>query len=138
MYRDLTVQHCETNTLADSAWVDFERDGDKNALAAKQALFFRTIFAPTLAGALERSDDPEQRLVFLGRLESGLKTTHGRPPQPIHSRVETIVLAKSAARRRSGRHRRTLVGRRDGKCLTELGQAPMRLTLWRALHSSSS
>jgi hypothetical protein len=57
-FRGLTVQNYETNILADAAWVDFERDGDKNALAAKHSLFFRTIFAPTLAGALERNDDP--------------------------------------------------------------------------------
>jgi hypothetical protein len=72
-FRELTVQHCEANTLEDSAWADFERDGDKDALATKHALFFSTIFAPTLAGALERSADPERRLAFLARLESGLK-----------------------------------------------------------------
>jgi hypothetical protein len=69
----------------------------KDVLAAKHALFFRTIFAPTLAGALERSDDAERRLAFLARLESGLKRRLADRPQPIHSRVETIVLAKSAA-----------------------------------------
>ena len=97
-FRQLAVQHCETNTLEDSAWADFERDGDKDALATKHALFFRAIFAPTLAGALERGDDPERRLAFLARLESGLKRRLADRPQPIHSRVETIVLAKSAAR----------------------------------------
>jgi hypothetical protein len=88
----------QTNTLPDGAWADFERDGDKDALATKHALFFRTIFAPTLAGALERNDDVERRLAFLARLESGLKRRLADRPQPIHSRVETIVLAKSAAR----------------------------------------
>jgi hypothetical protein len=28
-FRELAVQHCEANTLEDSAWTDFERDGDK-------------------------------------------------------------------------------------------------------------
>jgi hypothetical protein len=97
-FRELAVQHCETNMLEDSAWTDFERDGDKDALAGKHALFFRTIFAPTLAGALERSDDAERRLAFLARLESGLKRRLADRPQPIHSRVETIVLTKSEAR----------------------------------------
>jgi hypothetical protein len=97
-FRELTVQHCETNTLEDSAWADFERDGDKDALAGKHALFFRTIFAPTLAGALERGDDAERRLAFLARLESGLKRRLADQPQPIRSRVETIVLAKRAVR----------------------------------------
>jgi hypothetical protein len=102
VFRGLTVQHCETNTLADAAWADFERDGDKDALAAKHALFFRTIFAPTLAGALERNDTVERRLAFHTRLESGLRRRLADRPQPIHSRVETIVLAKSDEATTSG------------------------------------
>jgi hypothetical protein len=94
-YRGLTVQHSERNTLPDAAWADFERDGDENALATKQALFFRTIFAPTLAGALERSDDAERRLAFFDSLESGLRRRLAEQPRPIHSSAETLVLAKS-------------------------------------------
>jgi hypothetical protein len=91
----LTVEHCETNILPDAAWADFERDGDKEALATKHALFFRTIFAPTLAGALKRGADPKRRLAFLAQLESGLRRRLADRPQPIHSRVVTLVLAKS-------------------------------------------
>jgi hypothetical protein len=83
--------------LPDVAWADFERDGDKDALAAKHALFFRTVFAPTLAGALERNDDATRRLAFFDRLESGLRRRLADEPQPIQSRVEIIVLAKSDA-----------------------------------------
>ena len=64
-------------------------------MARKHSLFFRTIFAPTLAGALEHGDDPNRRLAFLARLESGLRQRLGDQPQPIHSSVVTLVLAKN-------------------------------------------
>jgi hypothetical protein len=93
-FRGLTVQRFETNILADGAWADFEQDGDENALATRHSLFFRTIFAPTLAGALERNDNAERRLAFFDRLESGLRRRLAEQPRPIHSRVATIVLVK--------------------------------------------
>jgi SAM dependent carboxyl methyltransferase len=55
-HQGLTVQQCDTDILPDAAWAAFEENGDTEALATKHGLFFRTIFAPTLAGALERAD----------------------------------------------------------------------------------
>ena len=94
-FRDLKVEHCETNVLADAAWADYERDGIIEALANKQALFFRVVFAPTLAGALAANVDAERLRTFSNRLESGLKRRLASQPRPINSLVETIVLAKS-------------------------------------------
>jgi len=96
-FRDLKVEHCETNVLADAAWADYERDGIIEALANKQALFFRVVFAPTLAGALAANRDAERLRTFSNRLESGLKRRLASQPRPINSLVETIVLAKSGA-----------------------------------------
>jgi hypothetical protein len=96
-FRDLKVEHCETNTLADAAWADYERDGIIEALANKQALLFRVVFAPTLAGALAGNGGAERLRAFSNRLESGLKRRLASQPRPINSLVETIVLAKSGA-----------------------------------------
>jgi hypothetical protein len=89
------VEHCETNTLEDAAWADYQRDGNAGALANKHALFFRTIFAPTLAGALERNRDAERLRDFSDRIEVGLKQRLLNRPEPITSLVETIVVAKN-------------------------------------------
>jgi hypothetical protein len=96
-FMELKVEHCETNSLPDAAWANYQRDGDKDALASAHALFFRTVFAPTLAGALAPSDETERRRAFSDRLEIGLKQRLADRPQPIDSLVETIVLAKSDA-----------------------------------------
>jgi len=96
-FSGLIVEHCQTNALADAAWVDYQRDGNAEALANKHALFFRTIFAPTLAGALERNRDAERVRAFNGRLEVGLKRRLVDRPEPINSLVETIVVEKNSA-----------------------------------------
>src|SRR5262249_31799935 len=48
-FEGLTVEDSEVSELPDAAWVDYERDGNAEALATKRALFFRSVFMPTLA-----------------------------------------------------------------------------------------
>jgi hypothetical protein len=83
--------------VTDSAWTDFEGNGDRGVLAAKHALFFRSVFAPALAAALAgvRAGDAEAANVFGDRLENGLKQRLEAQPAPMHSFVHTIVLSKS-------------------------------------------
>src|SRR5580700_3786417 len=57
-FQALTVECCELISLADSAWGEYERDGNKQALATKHALFFRSIFVPSLALGLTEAHDP--------------------------------------------------------------------------------
>jgi SAM dependent carboxyl methyltransferase len=93
-YRNLTVEYCETSELPDPAWVDYERDGDKEALVDKHAGFYRSIFAPSLASWLTRAGDAEARRNFSEQLESRLKRRLMVDPAPINSLVETLVFAK--------------------------------------------
>ena len=95
-FHNLTVEHSETSLLPDPWWDDYERDGDHEALATRHALFFRTIFVPTLASALTRvrAGDPEAFRAFAGRVETGLRYRLATQPTPLHSVVETIVIAK--------------------------------------------
>lgn len=92
----LTVEDIETFELPDAAWAEYERDGNNEALATKHALFFRSIFMPSLASALDRvrSGDTEALGIFGERLESGLKQHLASQPQAMHSLVQAIVLAK--------------------------------------------
>jgi hypothetical protein len=96
-FRKLTVEDFEMKELPDAAWTDFQRDGDQEALANRHALFFRAVFVPSLASALDlvRSGDSEAARIFGDRLEAGLKRRLASQPAPMNSFVQTIVLAKA-------------------------------------------
>jgi hypothetical protein len=98
-FHDLTVEHSDTWELPDPAWTDYEQDGDREALAAKQTRFFRVIVIPTLASALSRvgAGDTEAFQSFADRLETGLKHRLTAQPRPLHATIEMIVLAKQEA-----------------------------------------
>jgi hypothetical protein len=95
-FRGLTVEHFEMSALPDAAWNAYEQDGNKEALAAKHALFFRSVFMPSLASALTRvrAGDAQALRIFGDHLEAGLKQRIASQPAPMHSLVQTMVLAK--------------------------------------------
>jgi hypothetical protein len=91
-FHGLTVEHYDLSVLRDAAWADYERDGSKEALAKRQARFFRSMFAPSLACALTGNGDTIR--AFAHCLEDRLKRRLAKRPGPLHSFVQTIVLAK--------------------------------------------
>jgi S-adenosylmethionine-dependent carboxyl methyltransferase len=95
-FHGLRVEGSEMFALPDTAWTAYEQDGDEQALAAKQALFFRSVFTPSLASALDRarSGDGDELRIFGDRLESGLKRHLASQPAAMHSLVQVIVFAK--------------------------------------------
>jgi len=97
-FQRLTVEDFEMSELTDDAWNDYERDGNKEALATKHALFFRSVFMPSLAPSLDRvrAGEAEALRAFGDRLEKGLKRRLVSQPAPMHSLVQTIVFAKQA------------------------------------------
>ncbi|MBV9038811.1 MAG: hypothetical protein JO182_30280 [Acidobacteriaceae bacterium] len=97
-FRGLTVEDCDVSAVPDPAWIEYQGDGDKQALATKQALFFRSIFMPSLASALTRvrAGDGEASLGFADRLQEGLMQRLAKHPASLAGLVETIVLAKCA------------------------------------------
>jgi SAM dependent carboxyl methyltransferase len=97
-FQHLTVEDFEMSPLPDAAWNDYERDGNKEAFAARHALFFRSVFMPSLASAVTRvrAGDAEALRIFGDRLESGLKRRLATQPQAMHSFVQAMVLAKRA------------------------------------------
>jgi hypothetical protein len=97
-FHRLTVENLDMSVVTDHAWTEYERDGDRAALARKHALFFRTIFVPSLAVALNRVRAGEIGAfgAFADRLEDGLKQRLAREPGAMHSFVETVVLAKQS------------------------------------------
>jgi SAM dependent carboxyl methyltransferase len=95
---DLTVEDHDTWEIPDPAWIAYEQNGDLEALAMRQARFFRVIAIPTLASALTRVGvgDTEAFQTFADRLETGLKHRLAAQPRPLQATVEAIVLAKQA------------------------------------------
>ncbi|HKE34104.1 MAG TPA: hypothetical protein VKB66_02830 [Candidatus Acidoferrum sp.] len=62
----------------------------------KHALFFRSVFMPSLASALDRvrAGETDAVRMFGDRLQSGLMRRLASQPRALHSLVQTIVLAK--------------------------------------------
>jgi hypothetical protein len=93
-FEDLIVEHCELHSLPDPARADYESDRNPEALARKQALFFRSVFVPSLALSLSHAHDAEQLRAFADRFESRLKRRLSNQPALLDSFVQTMVIAK--------------------------------------------
>jgi hypothetical protein len=89
----LSVEHCEVFGLPDPAWTDYEQDANVELLANRQADFFRSIFVPSLASALTGSG---KRQIFADAMDQKLKQRIVDQPAPLHSCVQTMVLAKKS------------------------------------------
>jgi len=95
-FQSLSVEDIEVFKLPDAVWTEYERDGNKESLAMKHALFFRSVFMPSLASALDRvrAGETDAVRMFGDRLQSGLMRRLASQPRALHSLVQTIVLAK--------------------------------------------
>jgi len=90
-YRGLTVECCELSPLRDSAWEDYEQDGDQEKLIKRHVGSFRAIFVPSLAAALESGGKSQ---VFADEFARRLTRRLANQPAPYHSFTQTMVLAK--------------------------------------------
>jgi hypothetical protein len=95
LFEGLGVESGDLASVADGAWAQYERDGDAGALATKNALFFRSVFVPSLALSIADTQDGERRRVFADRFTDVLKKRLSLQPAPLHSFVHTLVLSKS-------------------------------------------
>jgi hypothetical protein len=93
-FNGLTVEECVTLPVPDTVWEEYMRDKDAEALAKKRAGFFRAVFAPSLAEALEPNRNPQERLEFLAALEDGLRARMISHAVPADNLVRIVVLAK--------------------------------------------
>jgi len=94
-YCQLRVEQCDLTVVKDPSWDGYERDGDKEALARKHALFFRSTFVPSLAASLAPGRSRVEQEIFADRLEDGLQKRLACCPAPVDSFVQVMVLAKS-------------------------------------------
>ena len=95
-FTELRVEHYELLSLPDAAWGDYERDGDARAMATKHALFFRSVFVPSLASALDgvRAGDAAAGNAFADTLQERMIRRLAAEAQPLDSFVQTMVVAK--------------------------------------------
>jgi SAM dependent carboxyl methyltransferase len=96
-FQSLILKESDTCMLSDPAWDAYEADQDAEALAAKHAMFFRSIFTPTLASSLDkvRAGEPSAQLAFADRLTGGLRRRLAARPAPMHSLVQIVVVMKA-------------------------------------------
>jgi hypothetical protein len=96
-FQQLIVEDCDMSEVPDAPWTDYQRDGDKEALVNKRVLFFRSIFLPSLASALDRvqAGNAEAIGTFGDELEKRLRLRFASQPAATRSFVQTIVLAKA-------------------------------------------
>jgi hypothetical protein len=94
----LHVEYCSTAGAPDTAWITYERDKDATELASKRALFFRTIFVPSLAQALTPSRTLAEKQAFYNRVEEGLRERLAGDPRRVDHLVGIIVVAKQTSR----------------------------------------
>ena len=91
-FQSLVVEECEAQLQPNPAWLDYQRDGVAEALARTQAAFFRAVFTPSLAAAL---DSIKQR-DFADQLFERMVQRLIADPVPANGAVQIIVLAKLA------------------------------------------
>jgi SAM dependent carboxyl methyltransferase len=95
LFEGLRVESCDLASVADGAWAEYERDGDAEALATKNALFFRSVFVPSLALHVAATQNGERRRDFADRFSDALKKRLVHQPAPLQSFVHTLVLSRN-------------------------------------------
>ena len=95
-FENLVVEQREIFKVQDPGWMDYERDQDREKLAAKHTGFFRATFMPSLASALASDRGAEGRQFFIDRLADGLKKRLVAEPMPLDLLAQAILLAKEA------------------------------------------
>lgn len=95
-FNGLVVEDCQRRVLLDSAWQEYERSGDEQALSASRVFFFRTAFLPSFACALNQVGTKNGEIVhrFADQLERRLKHRLAVEPVPMHTLVQIMVFAK--------------------------------------------
>jgi hypothetical protein len=96
-FQQLSIEKLEMSEFSDTAREQYNLDGDKEALATKRALFFRSIFVPSLACGLSpaRAGNGLTPAAFGVHLEQRLKRRLVSVTTAMRSFVQTIVLVKN-------------------------------------------
>jgi hypothetical protein len=97
-FEGLAVEHCAVEVLPDAAWTAYELTRNGQALAREHALFFRVVFIPTLASALDERRTADERHAFADDFTNALERHLVDAPGPLDRFVATIVLAKADPR----------------------------------------
>jgi hypothetical protein len=94
-FANLLVEHCEISRVPEAAWAEYSESGDAQGLATRRARFFRAVFVPILATALEPARPSESRTVFADRLEAALtRRLVSTKPDEIPGTAAILVVAR--------------------------------------------
>lgn len=98
-FEGLSIERLELFNAEDRFWAQFQKDHDRESLAAKWSAFVRASVFPTLAAALDGGVDDPRAPQFVDRLEALLAARLARAPEPMQIPLAKMVLVK---RGRSG------------------------------------
>ena len=87
LFAGLTVEHCEVFRVPEAAWAAYQQHGDAQLLANQRAGFFRSVFMPTLATALDPVRSQSDRSAFADALEATLARRLAIEPVEIPGRL---------------------------------------------------
>ena len=127
LFAGLTVEHCEVFRVPEAAWAAYQQHGDAQLLANQRAGFFRSVFMPTLATALDPVRSQSDRSAFADALEATLARRLAIEPVEIPGRLPPMVVGAAAGlkdtsigdsptqlRRRTAMHRVLITGAGGG------------------------
>jgi hypothetical protein len=100
-FQKLAVEDFAMSEVSDAAWDQYDRDSDKEALTTKRALFFRSIFVPSLACALSPAgaENGAATGAFADQLEHRLKRRLASHSAAMHSSCKPWSWPKGSSRR---------------------------------------
>ncbi|HLH05560.1 MAG TPA: hypothetical protein VKX25_22520 [Bryobacteraceae bacterium] len=91
----LSLEHYEMSAFDDPAWLQYQQDGDAQALGLKRALLFRATFLPTLLAAASPDRTAADCACFAAAFTDRLALRFASDPSPLRSYVQTLVIAKA-------------------------------------------
>lgn len=93
-FAGLTVEHFELSHQPEAAWQAYQTHGDAQLLATQRARFFRAVFLPILAAALDPARTSADRLAFADALEDELVRRLSTELREIKSTGAIMVVAR--------------------------------------------
>jgi SAM dependent carboxyl methyltransferase len=96
LFAGLTVEHCDVFQLPEAAWTAYLEHGDAHVLAAARTGFFRSVFIPSLADALDPTGSSSDRMTFADALQTALTPRMAGELRELPSTATTMVVSRSA------------------------------------------
>jgi hypothetical protein len=97
VFAGLTVEQCDIFPMPEAAWSAYCESGDAQALAADRTGFFRSVFVPSLAAALEPTRPPSDSVAFADALAAIMERKMAAELRELPATGAILVLARQTS-----------------------------------------